>query len=98
MSHTIFENAFGKISHEVRRDYVISDEELFGMVSPDFYKSLNNPEVNGPKSMLKSLAKEQGQVVEETPEEIAIREAMEREQRILAHIKRVEIELQCCED
>ena len=98
MSNTIFDNAFGKISHEVRRDYAISDEELFGMVSRDFYNSLNNPEVTGPKSMLKSLAKEQGQVFEETEAERELREAMEREERILGHIRRVQIELLCCED
>jgi len=97
MSHTIFENAFGKISDQVRRGYAISDEELLGMVSQDFYKSLNNPEVTGPKSMLKSLAKEQGQVFEETEAERELREAMEREERILGHIRRVEIE-QLCED
>ena len=96
MSETIFNAAFFHISDEVRSRYSISDDDLLSMVSAEFYQGLNNPEITGPRSMLHSLEKEEGIVVfrEVTPEEIATREAEERELRILGHIARVETELE----
>tara|TARA_R110000765_G_scaffold388053_1_gene480233 strand:- start:715 stop:1011 length:297 start_codon:yes stop_codon:yes gene_type:complete len=94
MSQVLFDSAFSSIASPIRRQYGISDADLLGMVSADFYKGLNNPDVTGPKSMLHSLEKEEGHITfqEETPEEAAIREAEEKEQRILGHIVRVELE------
>jgi hypothetical protein len=95
MIDSIFNSAFSNVSPEIRSRYSISDADLCGMVSPEFYKGLNNPEILGPKSMLHSLEKEQGIITSdgETPEELATREAEEKEQRILGHIARVETEL-----
>lgn len=96
MIDSIFNSAFARVSPEIRSRYSISDADLCGMVSAEFYKSLNNPEILGPKSMLHSLEKEQGIITSdgETPEELATREAEEKEQRILGHIARVETELE----
>ena len=57
-SSSLFDSIFSEIDKEIRDEYMITDEELFGMVSRDYYKSLNNPAVTGPKSMLKSYKKE----------------------------------------
>lgn len=99
MIDSIFNSAFARVSPEISSRYSISDADLCGMVSSDFYQSLNNPDVTGPKSMIHSLEKEQGIITsdEETPEELATREAEEKEQRILGHIARVELEYQECE-
>tara|TARA_R110000824_G_scaffold123232_2_gene280918 strand:+ start:800 stop:1096 length:297 start_codon:yes stop_codon:yes gene_type:complete len=94
MSQVLFDSTFSSIASPIRRQYGISDADLLGMVSADFYKDLNNPDVTGPKSMLHSLEKEEGIITSdgETPEELAIREEEEKEQRILGHIVRVELE------
>lgn len=96
MIDSIFNSAFANVSEEVRSRYSISNEELLGMVSAEFYQGLNNPDITGPRSMLHSLEKEEGHITfqEETPEEAAIREAEEKELRILGHIARVETELE----
>ena len=102
MSQVLFDSTFSSIASPIRRQYGISDADLLGMVSADFYKDLNNPDVTGPKSMLHSLEKEEGHIVFqedcETPEEMAVREAEEKELRILAHIERVKTEEcgDCC--
>jgi len=77
---TIFDSIFSEIDADIRDEYTISDGELFGMVSRDYYKSLNNPAVTGPKSMLKAHKKEVKQNVK----------AKERAERTIAIIKMTE--------
>lgn len=55
---SLFDSIFSEIDKDIRDEYAIKDEQLFGMVSRDYYKSLNNPAVTGPKSMHKSYKKE----------------------------------------
>lgn len=84
--NSIFDSCFSQISESTRSSYAISDADLLGMVSREFYTALNNPEIAGPASMLASLEKEQGSQNDET-------ESLDREARIQQYILREEMRL-----
>lgn len=84
--NSIFDSCFSHISESTRSSYAISDADLLGMVSREFYTALNNPEIAGPDSMLASLEKEQGSQNDET-------ESLDREARIQQYILREEMRL-----